>query len=233
MTLGGARATAGGRGLSTVDALAAALRREILDGARPGGSRLRERELCEAHGIARHSLRAALRALAVEGLVRLEPHRGARVARLGPGDVRSLYELRAALELEAVNLALERHGGRLPATAGAAQRTLARACAGPAPAWSAVTDAHLALHGSLVAAAASPRIADAYATLAGELRLFLVQLRPHYSGASLVREHAALLAAIERDGPAPLREHLRRSAARLTAPGGQDRDERTSRAGDG
>ena len=32
---------------STVDALADALRREILDGELPAGARLRERELCE------------------------------------------------------------------------------------------------------------------------------------------------------------------------------------------
>jgi DNA-binding GntR family transcriptional regulator len=48
--------------VSTVDALAAALRRELLDGARPGGARLPERELCEDYGVARHTLRAALRA---------------------------------------------------------------------------------------------------------------------------------------------------------------------------
>src|ERR671924_53620 len=63
---------------STVDALADALRREILDGELPAGARLRERELCEAYGVARHSLRAALRSLASDGLVRIEPHRGAQ-----------------------------------------------------------------------------------------------------------------------------------------------------------
>ena len=91
---------------STVDALAAALRREILDGELPPGAWLRERELCEAFGVARHSLRAALRTLAAEGLARIEPHRGARVAQLTPDDVRWLYELRAALELEGAHLAL-------------------------------------------------------------------------------------------------------------------------------
>jgi DNA-binding GntR family transcriptional regulator len=67
---------------STVDLLAGDLRREILDGVLPAGARLRERELQETYGVARHSLRAALRSLATEGLVHIEPHRGARVARL-------------------------------------------------------------------------------------------------------------------------------------------------------
>ena len=64
---------------STVDALAERAQREILE-ASARRSRLRERELCEVYGVARHSLRAALRTLAAEGLVRIEPHRGARVA---------------------------------------------------------------------------------------------------------------------------------------------------------
>jgi len=46
---------------STVDLLVAELRREILDGGLPAGARLRERELCEGYGVARHSLRAHLR----------------------------------------------------------------------------------------------------------------------------------------------------------------------------
>src|SRR5918998_5775048 len=115
---------------STVDVLAADLRREILDGALPAGSWLRERELCEGYGVARHSLRAALRALAAEGLVRIEPHRGARVAHLTPDEVRALYELRAALELEAAHLALERGGGRLPPEVHAALARLQAACTG-------------------------------------------------------------------------------------------------------
>ena len=129
----------GGAGLmlarpSTAELLAADLRREILDGAPAAGERLRERELVERYGVARHTLRAALRQLAAEGLVRIEPHRGATVARLGPEDVRWLYELRAALELEAAHLALERHGGRLPERrprrAGRARGRLRRAACG-------------------------------------------------------------------------------------------------------
>ena len=66
--------------VSTVDAIAAALRTRILDGELAAGERLRELELADAYGVARHSLRAALRALAAEGLVAIEPNRGASVA---------------------------------------------------------------------------------------------------------------------------------------------------------
>ena len=197
---------------STVDALAGALRREILDGELPAGAWLRERELCETYGIARHSLRAALRTLAADGLVRLEPHRGARVAQLSGDDVRWLYELRAALELEAAHLALERNGGRLPREVHEALARLEAACDGP---WSAINEAHADLHGAIVAAARSPRIAAAHAALSGEMRLFLLALRTHIPPARLAADHVALVRGLERDGPSVLREHLRVAAETL------------------
>jgi DNA-binding GntR family transcriptional regulator len=200
---------------STVDLLAGDLRREILDGALPAGSWLRERELCEGYGVARHSLRAALRALAAEGLVKIEPHRGARVARLTAEEVRWLYELRAALELEAAHLALERLGGRLPPPVHAALAGLRRACERPDDAWSAVNEAHAALHRAIVEASGSPRIAAAHAALDGEMRLFLLQLQPHVPAEEIATDHAALVDGLERDGPAVLRDHLRRSAETL------------------
>ena len=61
--------------------------------------------------------------------MRIEPHRGARVAELSGDDVRWLYELRTALELEAAHLALERNGGRLPPAVHEALARLEAACA--------------------------------------------------------------------------------------------------------
>jgi DNA-binding GntR family transcriptional regulator len=198
---------------STVDALADALKREILDGELPAGSRLRERELCEVYGVARHSLRAALRALATEGLVRIEPHRGARVAQLSGDDVRWLYELRAALELEAAHLALERNGGRLPAAVHEALARLEAACDDGS--WSEINEAHAELHAAIVSAAHSPRIEAAHAALSGEMRLFLLALQPHIPPARLAADHVALVRGLERDGPPVLREHLRAAAETL------------------
>ena len=141
-------------GMSAVDALAAQLRQEILDGERPAGARLVEQELSARYGVARHTLRAALRALEADGLVRIEPNRGARVARLSSDEVVALNELRAALEVEAARLALERHGGRLPAPVHAA---LASWSAPAAVRGRAVNEAHANLHGAIVAAAGSAR----------------------------------------------------------------------------
>lgn len=202
---------------SAVDALVEALRGRILDGDLPAGTRLPERELTERHGVARHTLRAALRALAADGLVSIEPNRGASVARLAPADVLALYELRAALELEAAHLALERNGGRLPEPVHAAVAALRAACAGPEPSWRAVIDAHGEVHRALVRAARAPRIERAHAALTGEMRLFLMQLRPHWSLERMAADHEALLGDLERQGPAALREHLRTSAAAVIA----------------
>jgi DNA-binding GntR family transcriptional regulator len=199
---------------STVDALVSELKREILDGVLPAGARLRERELCETYGVARHSLRAALRALAAEGLVTIEPHRGAHVAELTADDVRALYELRAALELEAAHLALERNGGRLPPPVHDALARLQAACKDQP--WSAINEAHAALHSAIVAAAHSPRIEAAHGALSGEMRLFLLALKPHIPPAELAHDHAALVHDLETDGPHVLREHLRKAAETLT-----------------
>jgi DNA-binding GntR family transcriptional regulator len=205
---------------STVDALADELRREILDGGLPAGAWLRERELTESFGVARHTLRAALRALAAEGLVQIEPHRGAHVVELTADDVRWLYELRAALEIEAAHLALERHDGRLPLPVHAALEALQRACAGDDPPWSTINEAHAALHTAIVRAARSPRIAAAHAALSGEMRLFLLALKPHIPPRQLADDHARLVAGLETDGPEVLREHLRAAAETLTREAG-------------
>lgn len=205
--------------VSTVDALCAALRDRILDGDLPGGARLREQELTDDYGVARHTVRAALRALAVDGLVRIEPNRGASVTQLGPHDVLGLYELRAALEVEAARLALERHDGRLPETVYQAVARLSAVCARPAPAWSAMIEAHDPIHTAIVEAAGSPRIARAHAALNTETRLFLVSLKPDWTPERMAADHEALPGEIEARGPEALRAHLTESAAAVLAPG--------------
>lgn len=194
--------------VSTVDALAAALRTRILDGELAAGERLREHELAQAYGVARHSLRSALRALAAEGLVTIEPNRGASVAQLGAADLGPLFELRTALELEAARLALERNGGRVPKPVHDAVRLMAAVCEQRDPPWSTVVEAHDAVHHALVAASQSPRLLRAYEGLAGELRLFVIGLKPSWSLERMAEHHERLLADLEREGPEPLRAHL-------------------------
>ena len=202
---------------STVDQLAAALRERILDGELEPGRRLVERELVEAYDVARHTLRAALRRLEVEGLVRVEPNRGARVAALSPEDLGELFALRLALEREAAHLALEHGGGRLPAAVHDAARRLDRLARSGRTSWNELSRAHEAVHRALVAAGGAPRIERAYDALNAELALFLSQLRPVWTRERLGPDHLALVDGLERDGPDVLREHMAQ-ALRALAP---------------
>jgi len=193
---------------SAVEQLAATLRARILDGELRPGTRLVERELVEAHDVARVTARAALRALAAEGLVVVHPNRGARVASLGPEALRGLFELRTALEVEAARLALERDRAGTLERVGAAVRALSQAARRPDAAWREVVVAHDALHRTLVACAGSPRIAAAHAALAAELRLFMLELHAQWSPERTAAHHEELLRGLERDGAEAVRRHL-------------------------
>jgi len=207
---------------STVDQLAAALRDRILAADLEPGRRLVERELVEAYDVARHTLRAALRRLEADGLVRVEPNRGARVASLSQDDLVELFALRLALEREAAHLALERGGGRLPAPVHDAATRLNALAARRRTPWNELAHAHHVVHASLVAAASAPRIARAYAALSAELDLFLSQLRPVWTRERLGPDHLALVRDLERDGPEVLREHMAQALRALRAGGGPD-----------
>jgi DNA-binding GntR family transcriptional regulator len=205
---------------STVDQLAAALRERILAGDLEPGRRLIERELVETYDVARHTLRAALRRLEADGLVRVEPNRGARVAELKHDDLAELFALRLALEREAAHLALERGGGGVPAAVHDAAARLNALAARDATPWNELAHAHHVVHAQLVAAARAPRIARAYGALSAELDLFLSQLRPVWTRERLGPDHLALVRDLERDGPDVLREHMAQ-ALRALQPAGR------------
>jgi DNA-binding GntR family transcriptional regulator len=194
--------------VSAVDALVLVLRERIVDGELAPGERLVERELVERYDVARHTLRAALRVLQAEGLVAIEPNRGARVASLDPAALHDLFALRLALEREAAALALAAHDGRLPPAVHAAAERLDAVAGRRRAAWADVAEAHNDVHRALVHAAAAPRISRAYDALETEMRLFVTQLRPAWTRERLGPDHLQLLADIERDGPDVLREHM-------------------------
>jgi DNA-binding GntR family transcriptional regulator len=84
------------------------LRRFITEGMLEPGAKLNERELCENLGISRTPLREALKVLESEGLIEINPHRGASVARMSELEVREAFELVSGLEGFAGELACER-----------------------------------------------------------------------------------------------------------------------------
>lgn len=78
--------------------VAAALRGEILEGAIAPGTWIRQEEVAERLGASRLPVREALRMLTAEGLITVEPNRGARVPILDRREVEVLYRMRERLE---------------------------------------------------------------------------------------------------------------------------------------
>ncbi|GAA4203978.1 GntR family transcriptional regulator [Microbispora amethystogenes] len=196
------------RPVSTVEALAAALRERVLSGDVEPGAALPEQELSARYGVARPTVREALALLVHEGLLRRERNRSAYVPEITPADLADLMHVRRPLE----ELMAEAVAGR---RVRAAEEALGRLSGLPSGApWASVVAEHMALHEALVAAAGSPRLERLYGTLAAETRLGLVRLRHAYEDPrELAAEHAALLRTIA-EGPAEaavraVRAHLR------------------------
>jgi DNA-binding GntR family transcriptional regulator len=85
------------------------LRRSILSNRRRPGDRLIEDRLSEELGVSRIPIREALRVLAGEGLVEVQPRRGASVADVSHEVARDLVEVRATLEGLNARLAARHH----------------------------------------------------------------------------------------------------------------------------
>lgn len=82
-----------------------ALREMIVSGELPLGQKVPEKELCAAYGVSRTPLREALKVLATDGLVTLEPNRGAWVSQITVGDLDEVFPVMGALEALAGELA--------------------------------------------------------------------------------------------------------------------------------
>lgn len=82
------------------------LREAIVSGLLQPGDRLMQEELAERLGVSRMPVREALRRLEAEGLVVLQPYRGALVANLSSTELQELYELRIALETLALGFGI-------------------------------------------------------------------------------------------------------------------------------
>ena len=74
------------------------LRLLIDSGELAPGTRLNEIELCNTMGVSRTPLREAIRSLATEGLIELQPNRGAIVSIVSQEDVTEILPIMASLE---------------------------------------------------------------------------------------------------------------------------------------
>jgi DNA-binding GntR family transcriptional regulator len=173
------------------------LREAILTGALEPGARLRAEALAERLRSSRTPVREALLLLAQEGLVEIEPRRGATVRTFDAIDVSDLYEVRALIEPHAAALAARRITGPEIARLGDIhERSVACDDAGEE---SVAEQLQLneEFHRLILDAARSPRLTSAMGAVSGIPRSFRASFwRDDDQRAQSLACHRELLAAI-------------------------------------
>ncbi|HVC76482.1 MAG TPA: GntR family transcriptional regulator [Candidatus Micrarchaeaceae archaeon] len=91
--------------VGAAEMIASALRDRILQGEVRPGDALREVDVANAFGVARNTVREALKLLIRSGLATHEVHHGVAVRRITAQDVNDIYALRELLELAAASRA--------------------------------------------------------------------------------------------------------------------------------
>ena len=89
------------------------LRNSIIDGSLKMGQVLSERKISEELGVSKSPVREALAQLRDEGLVSIEPQKGAMVFSLSETEVTQICDFRQAIEIAAFKLALSRNPSEL------------------------------------------------------------------------------------------------------------------------
>lgn len=219
------------------EAVADRLRELIIEGVLAPGAHLNERILCEQLQVSRTPLREAFRTLAGEGVIELMPNRGAVVATLSRDDLEHAFELMAALEGLAGELAAKRatpvevrriRGLQADMAVAHSRRDL--------PGYYRI---NRAIHALIVGLAGNPMLTDSHTRLNAKLQAvrFRSNLNREKWDAALA-EHAAMVKALAaRDGPRLaelLRTHLAGKRATVLAQldeAGGERDRPSRRAG--
>ncbi|WP_413810283.1 FadR/GntR family transcriptional regulator [Streptomyces sp. OE57] len=191
------------------DQVIAQLRAQITSGEWPVGSRIpTEPELVEQLGVARNTVREAVRALAHNGLLDIRQGSGTYVLatselagvmhrRFAAADPRHVAELRSALETKAAHLAAERRTEQDLKQLDAQLDRRERAWEAGDP--DAFVEADATLHMAVVAAAHNDVLAELYADLGAVVRDFLRADVDSGMGPDTYVDHGRLVEAI-RDG---------------------------------
>lgn len=200
------------------------LRAAILHGEIGPGEKLVAERLAQQWGVSATPLRETFRRLAGEGLVVLEPQRGARVAPVSFHEAAHIYEVRLLLDPAAIEQSVKaaRRGGldEFVDDVTAAHRALARRQPSPA----AFHDAHRAFHLALVSRCPNRLLVDQVALLLEHSQRIQIALvtSGHRKG-NAADEHLRLLEAActgdARGAASLLRTHLQATLAAVRAAG--------------
>ncbi|MDT8912583.1 GntR family transcriptional regulator [Amycolatopsis sp. PS_44_ISF1] len=213
-----------GHPLTGTQLAVAALRAGIRIGRYVPGQRLVEADLATEIGVGRNSLREAFAYLASEGLLRVEPYRGASIRRRTRDEVAELYDLSEVLEglaarLAAVNITEPGHAESLSAAIEREQEGASGGSAGRR-----IDDA-AGLHEAILVIAGRPRLTELVTNL--HILTFSFQLRhaqlagSEGLGETALADHVAVVEAIRRADPpqaeAAMRAHVRGTRERVLA----------------
>lgn len=189
------------------------LREMIIEGELAAGARLNERELCDRLQVSRTPLREAFRLLSADGLVRMQPNRGAHVVALSEKDIRESFEVMGALEALSGELACQRITDQEIAEIQALTYEM-QACHARKN-LSSYYHVNRAIHDRVNAAGHNELLSQVYQNI--NLRLQNLRFRSnlnHEKWDRAMREHLEMAEALaSRDGPRLaqiMRQHLRR-----------------------
>ncbi|WP_052684599.1 GntR family transcriptional regulator [Lentzea aerocolonigenes] len=204
------------RRTTTAQQLADGLSERIMAGAFGPGDRLRESAIAAELGVARNTIREAVRILELTGLVRYEVNRGAVVIAPTKENVEALYTARERLETAAA--ARTPSSKQLDAITTAFDELVKATKTGDT---GEIVDKDLVFHQRIVELLDSSRLDEFFAGLTKELRFYLTVLTKEEKPEEVVVEHQVILDAIrsgDRDkAVAEIRNHIDASVQRLEA----------------
>ncbi len=176
--------------------IAHGLRRDILRGALPPGTPVKERDHATDLGVSRTPMREAIRILAQEGLVQLRPARSPIVAAPSFDEIAQHIEVLTALEVLSAKLACERATSEQIAQIAALADEMAAHY--DSRDMLDVFEIDMAFHRAIVAAAHNPVLSEMHGALLARL------WRARYLSASRKRsrdralsQHAAMVTALQ------------------------------------
>ena len=155
---------------STVDKVVAMLRQAMFEGDLPPGEILREVSLSQRLGVARSTVREALRVLATDGLVARMAHRGLAVRHLTMAEVEDIFAARRVLEREAARAAGTCPDHLLQAVADAFADYAEAASRDDV---ASAARAHVEFHAAMVGLTGSRRLAETERSLMRDLQLVI------------------------------------------------------------
>lgn len=190
-----------GSDASMPDAIASQIRNDLIEGILLPGSRLTEGALTSRFSAGRHSVRAAIQMLVVEGLLVHERNKGALVPQITEARIDEMCSYRAVLELGALRMALA-GGADLQGVADAVDAL------GDLPEdapWRTVIDVHARIHDEIVVAGGNERIIKAHRDCEAELTTMFALIKPDFSARRFSIMHQHLLEQLLVGGEVALR----------------------------